>query len=100
MANTASIAALRAQLWDKELFQDMMSELFFSQRGMIGEGKDNIIQVKNDLTKTKGDRVTFGIGYRLTGNGVTGDNELEGNEEAKLTYVECQKYSSDELNAN
>jgi N4-gp56 family major capsid protein len=86
MANTASISALRAQLWNKELFSDVMTELYFAQRGMIGEGSDSLIQVKNDLTKTKGDRITFGIGYKLTGNGVTGDGELEGNEESKNTY--------------
>lgn len=86
MANTASIAALRAQLWDKDLYSDMMAELLFSQKGMIGTGTDNIIQVKDDLTKKKGDRITFGIGYKLSGDGVAGDNELEGNEEAKNTY--------------
>ena len=86
MANTASIAALRAQLWDKELFANTMAELYFTQKGMIGTGSDNIIQVKDDLTKAKGDRITFGIGYKLSGDGVTGDNELEGNEEAKNTY--------------
>lgn len=86
MSNTASISALRAQLWDKTLFQDMMAELYFSQRGMIGEGKDSIIQVKNDLTKSKGDRITFGVGYKLDGDGIAGDSELEGNEEAKATY--------------
>src|SRR5574343_419205 len=86
MSNTASIAALRAQLWNKELFSDMMTELYFAQRGMIGEGSDSLIQVKSELTKQKGDRITFGIGYKLTGDGVTGDGELEGNEEAKNTY--------------
>lgn len=86
MANTQSIAALRAQLWNKELFSDVMTELYFAQRGMIGESSDSLIQVKNDLTKAKGDRITFGIGYKLTGDGVTGDGELEGNEEAKNTY--------------
>ncbi len=86
MGNTASISALRAQLWDKELFADVMAELYFSQRGMIGESADSLIQVKNDLTKSKGDRVTFGIGYKLTGDGISGDSELEGNEESKNTY--------------
>ena len=86
MANTTSNSALRAQLWDKELFENTMTELYFKQRGMIGEGSSSIIQVKNELTKAKGDRVTFGIGYKLTGNGVAGDSELEGNEESKNTY--------------
>ncbi len=88
MANTASISALRAQLWDKELFRDAMTELYFSQLGsaMISESSNSIIQVKNELKKAKGDRCTFGIGYKLTGDGVAGDAELEGNEEAKNTY--------------
>lgn len=88
MANTTSNSSLRAQLWDKELFADVMAELYFTQKGMIGVGSDNIIQIKNDLTKQKGDRITFGVGYKLTGDGVTGDNELEGNEEAKNTYAD------------
>ena len=88
MANTASIAALRAQLWDKELYKDMMTELLFSNYGshMISTSPNSIIQVKDDLKSKKGDRITFGIGYKLTGDGVTGDSELEGNEEAKNTY--------------
>lgn len=86
MANTTSNSALRAQLWDKTLFQDMLRELYFSGKGLIGTSSESVIQVKDDLTKAKGDRITFGIGYKLTGDGVTGDNELEGNEEAKNTY--------------
>ncbi len=88
MANTQTISALRKQLWDKELFRDAMTELFFKQLGdgMMSTGKDSIIQVKEDLKKDKGDRITFGIGYKLTGDGVTGDNELEGQEEQKSTY--------------
>jgi N4-gp56 family major capsid protein len=40
------------------------------------------------LAKKKGDMQTFGLRTRLKGNGVTGDNELEGNEEKMLTYSE------------
>lgn len=86
MANTTPNSSLNKQLWDSALFADTMAELYFSNKGMIGTGADSIIQVKDDLTKAKGDRITFGIGYKLTGDGVTGDNELEGNEEAKNTY--------------
>lgn len=90
MANTASNASLRAQLWDKELFRDMMTELYFTQLGsmMMSTSNNSIIQVKEDLKKAKGDRITFGIGYKLDGDGVTGDSELEGNEEEKNTYAD------------
>lgn len=84
--NTTSNSNLRAQLWDKMLFSDMMTELLFTQKGLIGTGSDSVIQVKDDLTKAKGDRIHFGVGYKLTGDGVAGDDELEGNEEAKSTY--------------
>lgn len=88
MANTTSSAYLRSQLWEKELFADVMRNLFFNNRSMIGTGMNNIVQVKEDLTKQKGDRITFGLGARLSGSGVTGDNELEGNEEAINYYYD------------
>lgn len=88
MANSASIDALRPEIWAKELYQDIMDNLFFSKNGLMGEDDNNIIQIKNDLKKEQGDTVTFGLTARLSGNGVTGDNELEGNEEAISAYSE------------
>lgn len=86
MANTVSIAALRPELWQRELFKDVMDDLYFQRNGLMGEGENNIIQVKNNLKKSNGDTVTFGLTTKLSGNGVTGDSELEGNEEAILSY--------------
>lgn len=85
MANTTSNSSLRQQLWDKELFADAMDKLFFMSRSMIGEGENFVVQTKSDLKKQKGDRINFGMGQKLSGDGVTGDSELEGNEEA-ITY--------------
>jgi hypothetical protein len=40
-----------------------------------------MIQIQEDLSKRKGDTVTFALVNELMGNGVTGNNTLKGNEE-------------------
>ena len=80
MANTSSIAALRPEIWQKELTKNVLDNIYFKK--FMGKGTDNIIQVKDDLKKTKGDTITIPITNKLTGDGVVGDAELEGNESA------------------
>ena len=88
MSLTVSIDALRPELWQKALYEDVMRGLYFVEGGLMGEDENNIIQVKNDLQKSKGDTITVGLTTRLTGAGVSGDSELEGNEEAISAYSE------------
>lgn len=85
MANTVSTANLRAQIWLKQLHQDVMDGLFFNQRKMMGKDSNNIIQIKDELAKQAGDRVIFGLTTKI-GGGITGDSELEGNETAISSY--------------
>ncbi|MDE2102016.1 MAG: N4-gp56 family major capsid protein [Patescibacteria group bacterium] len=85
MANTVTISALQQQIWSKELMQDVMRDVENAVRFM-GTDENNIIQVSRDLAKRKGDQETFGLIARLTGDGVDGDDELEGNEESMETY--------------
>lgn len=87
MANTVTIDALRQELWAKELLDDVLRDVGNITQFM-GEDGNNVIQVSRDLMKSKGDIETFGLVTRLTGNGVTGDNELEGNEESMDSYAE------------
>jgi N4-gp56 family major capsid protein len=47
----------------------------------MGTSEASIIQLKEDLTKKKGDTVTFALVNELTGDGVTGNTTLKGNEE-------------------
>ena len=47
----------------------------------FGTDQSAIIQLKDDLTKKRGDSITFALVNELTGNGVTGNNTLKGNEE-------------------
>lgn len=86
MANTESIAAMRPEIWQKALYADAMDGLYFMKNGMMGKEKNNIIQIKDELSKNQGDTITFGLGAKLgRTTGVTGDGELEGNE-SKITY--------------
>jgi len=52
----------------------------------IGKGADSIVQIKTELNKAAGDLVTFGIRQQLSGDGVSGDGTLEGNEEPLETF--------------
>lgn len=86
MANTITIDALRQELWSKDLLDDVMRDVE-NIMGFMGDGPNNVVEVKKDL-KAGGDTETFGLVARLSGDGVTGDDELEGNEEAMNTYSE------------
>ena len=88
MANTQTIAALRPEIWQKELYKDVIDNLWFENKNMIGRDDNNIIQIKDELAKEQGDTVTFGLSAKLSGDGVNADNELEGNEEAIDSYSE------------
>lgn len=87
MANTISIAALRKELWSKVLFDDVMRDVT-NAMGFAGESSNNVFQIKRELKKEKGDTQTFGLVTRLSGDGVVGDAELEGNEEAMNSFDE------------
>ena len=87
MANTITIDALRQELWSKELLDDVMRDVENVMKFM-GPGPSNVVQVSRELAKRKGDTETFGMVARLTGSGVTGDDELEGNEESMSSYSE------------
>jgi len=87
MANTVTIDALRQELWSKELLDDVMRDVKNVMQ-FVGEDNNNIVQVSRELGKKGGDTETFGLVTRLSGDGVTGDDELEGNEEALNSYSE------------
>ncbi len=86
MANTVSIVGLRAALWRKQLFADVQDEVFMTR--FVGTKPTAMIQEMEDLKKDKGNNISFGLGAKLSGDGVEGDDELEGNEEAMADYDE------------
>lgn len=87
MGNTVTISALQQSLWSKDLLDDVMRDVQNTMR-FTGEDDNNVIQIKRDLQREKGSNETFGMVARLSGDGVTGDDELEGNEEPMLSYDE------------
>ena len=75
---------LAVKLWSKKLFHEALKSTMFGK--FMGTGSDSLIQIKSETSKGAGDKVTFGLRMQLTGAGISGDNTLEGNEEALVTY--------------
>jgi N4-gp56 family major capsid protein len=76
--------ALTKKAWEEKLFRDSRKDVYFEK--FTGTSSESIVQRKEQLTKSKGDKITFGIRMRLAGAGVSGDAILENNEEALSTY--------------
>lgn len=83
MADTNVASGLTVAQWDDQFFTEWLTENRFS--GEMGTSENSIIQVKEDLTKKKGDRIHFALVNKLTGDAVTGSNALEGNEEEMIS---------------
>ena len=86
MALTVSASALRPELWRKQLFADVRDNLYATR--FMGTTEQSMIQEVEDLKAAAGTNVSVGLGMKLSGTGVTGDDELEGNEEAMADYDE------------
>jgi N4-gp56 family major capsid protein len=76
--------ALAVKVWAKKLFVDALKETKADK--FMGTSSSSLIQVRDELSKSAGDRITVGLRMQLTGNGVQGDGTLEGNEESLTTY--------------
>jgi N4-gp56 family major capsid protein len=77
MAETTVRAGLTPQQWDDQYFSEYIRDNRFMR--YMGTTENAIIQVKEDLTRKPGDRVTFAA-VRAIGGGVTGNQVLVGNE--------------------
>lgn len=86
MGLTLTAAALRPELWRKQLFADTRDNVYATR--FMGSTEQSMIQELEDLRAQAGTNVSFGLGMKLSGSGVTGDNELEGNEEVLTDYDE------------
>ena len=84
MSDTTVNSANRVEVWaDNEFYEYVRQNPL---KSLMGTDENSVIQVKEELTKESGDRITFSLVTRLTGAGVTDDNTLEGNEEALGNY--------------
>lgn len=84
MANTTITVApnLVQEAWAKATWSAGIHKAFFDK--FTGTDAGSIIQVKEELKKDKGDSINIPLLMPLTGAGITGDNMLEGNEEALI----------------
>jgi len=79
MADTTNATGLRVTQWDAKFFEEYVRENRFAP--YMGTDENAIIQMKEDLTKKKGDRIALALVNKLTNSAVTGTGTLEGNEE-------------------
>lgn len=71
--------------WKKDSIRVFRENLFFKK--MMGTDENNVVQYINELKKTDtGTKAMIGLIPDLKGNGVVGDNELEGREEGMDAY--------------
>lgn len=75
---------LAVKLWAKKLFEEALKATWVSK--FIGTGSSSLIQRKDDMEKSAGDKLTVGLRMLLSGTGIQGDSTLEGNEEALTLY--------------
>jgi N4-gp56 family major capsid protein len=79
MADTRANANLTPEIWDDNFFTEYLTENRYS--GEMGTNENAAIQIREDLTKKKGDRINFALVNKLTQQAVTGRNTMEGFEE-------------------
>lgn len=81
--------ALTVKHWSASLYQQALMDMYFGK--YIGKSADSLIENKFDLTKQKGDQVTFGLLMKMSGAGRVGDASMEGNEESLAYFNYAQK---------
>jgi N4-gp56 family major capsid protein len=77
---------LAVKLWSRKLIREALKQTYVSR--FMGKDSRSIVQIKEETSKSAGDRITVGLRMQLSGEGVSGDDTLEGNEEALTTYAD------------
>lgn len=78
---------LAVKMWSKKLAVEVLKQTWAYR--FMGESSSNIIQVKDELRKGAGDKITYGLRMQLVGNGIIGDGALAGNEVPLVTYADA-----------
>lgn len=79
MTQTVASSAVRAKQWDDGVFMEYVRESRFKR--YMGSTENSIIHVQRDLTKKKGDGITFNLVGALDGTSYNdGSTQLVGNE--------------------
>lgn len=80
LTNFAALTNEQLTAWSRDFWKVARNNSFINQ--FAGKGQNALVQRVTDLTKTKkGTRAVITLLADMTGDGVTGDNTLENNEE-------------------
>lgn len=83
--NFAKLTDEQYTIWSRDLWKHAREKSFVNQ--FVGTGTNSIIQRVTDLKRdAKGARAVFSLLADLEGDGVIGDRQLEGNEEAMKSF--------------
>ncbi len=88
LTDFGALSAAQKKVWSEKTWRQGRDASFWLSSGMIGKGTDDTtrpIHLVTELTATeRGDRCVMQLVADLAGDGVAGDNELEGNEESLI----------------
>jgi len=93
MADTTINSSLVQKIWSKEVLLQAKQQSFVER--FAGTSKQSILYRMDRYGKQKGDTIYVPLLKSLTGSGQTGDNTLEGNEEAMVysaSSITLQQY--------
>ncbi|MBD9582977.1 N4-gp56 family major capsid protein [Delftia sp. DLF01] len=83
--NFAALTPQQKLVWSRDVWSAARDQMFIKR--FMGSNQNAMIQVIKELTKTeKGTQAIIQLVADLVEDGVTGDNEREGNEEAMQSY--------------
>ncbi len=85
LTNFAALTPQQKLVWSRDVWQAARDQMFIKR--FLGTGQSAMIQRITELTKTeKGEQVIMHLVADLVEDGVIGDNEREGNEEAMQSF--------------
>ncbi len=85
LTNFGTLTGNQLQMWSRDFWKVARNNSFINQ--FAGTGSNAMVQRVTELTKNqKGTKANITLLADMTGDGITGDNTLEGNEEALRAY--------------
>lgn len=72
--------------WASECFKEALKKT--QAMKFMGNSSNALCQVRNEMSKGMGDKVTLHLRAQMAGDGIQGDATLEGNEEALSIYTD------------
>jgi N4-gp56 family major capsid protein len=94
--NQLTTSNLAIKVWSRKAFSDAVKATMYGK--LQGTSDRSIVQVKSELKKERGDKITFGLRALPIGTGVQDDETLEGNEEG-LEFKDFPLYLGEKRHA-